>query len=151
MKLHATIATVLAVSLFAVSSPSQPAGERITVYKDRSCSCCKNWIAYLQSNGFKVEVHEVEGTAPYQKQFHVPAALASCHTAVVSGYTIEGHVPVREIKKLLAERPKIQGLSVPGMVVGSPGMEGTPSRAYSVVAFSAAGQPTVYANYPPAH
>lgn len=148
MKRRTTFAAVLAFTLLAVSSPSQPTGERVTVYRDRNCSCCKVWIAYLQSNGFKVDVHEVDGTAPYQKQFRVPANLVSCHTAVVNGYTIEGHVPVREIKKLLAERPKLQGLSVPGMVVGSPGMEGTPSKAYSVIAFTSTGQSTVYANYP---
>ena len=148
MKFKSILSAVLALSLMAVSSPSQQAGEMITVYKDRSCSCCKNWIAYLQANGFKVDVHEVDGTKPYQKQFHVPSNLVSCHTAVVNGYTLEGHVPASEIKKLLSERPKIQGLSVPGMPVGSPGMEGGQRQTYSVIAFSDGGKTSVYANYP---
>jgi hypothetical protein len=148
MNFKVTLTALLTLSLMVVSSPSQQTGEQITVYKDRSCSCCKKWIAHLQANGFKVEVHEVDATAPYQKQYHVPDNLVSCHTAVVSGYTLEGHVPAREIQKLLAERPKIQGLAVPGMPVGSPGMEGPRSQAYSVVAFNDDGQTSIYANYP---
>ncbi len=149
MKFKPALTALLALSLMAVSSPSQQAVDLITVYKDRSCSCCKNWIAHLQANGFKVDVREVDGTAPYQKQFHVPANLVSCHTGVVNGYTIEGHVPAREIKKLLAERPKVQGLAVPGMPIGSPGMEaGARSQAYSVIAFTSDAKASIYAAYP---
>jgi hypothetical protein len=142
------MSAVLAVLLAATSAPSQSNSPLITVYKDRSCSCCKNWIAHLEAAGFKTVVKEVDRTAPYQKQFHVPAKLTSCHTAVVDGYTIEGHVPAREIKRLLSERPKVVGLSVPGMPIGAPGMEsGNRSQAYSVLAFDKSGQATTYASY----
>jgi len=147
MKFRTTLTALITLSLMAVSSPSQQENGRITVYKDRSCSCCKNWVAHLQANGFKVDVHEVDGTGPYQEKYHVPANMVSCHTAVVDGYTIEGHVPAREIKKLLEERPKILGLSVPGMPIGSPGMEGPRSQPYSVLAFAVSGQVTVFASY----
>jgi hypothetical protein len=140
---------MLALLMASTSASSQQRTPSVTVYKDRSCSCCKKWIAHLEANGFKTVVKEVDGTAPYQKQFHVPANLASCHTAVVDGYTLEGHVPAREIKKLLSERPKVIGLSVPGMPIGSPGMEGgNRSQAYSVVAFDKSGKATTYASYP---
>lgn len=141
-------AAMVALLLLASSSPSQQKAAQVTVYKDRSCSCCKNWVEHLRTNGFQVDVKEVDGTAPYQKQYSVPANLVSCHTAVVDGYTIEGHVPAREIKKLLTERPKVTGLAVPGMPIGSPGMEvGTRVQAYSVMAFDKAGKSTVYARY----
>ena len=148
MNFRTTLTAIIALSLMAVSSPSQQENGRITVYKDRSCSCCKNWVAHLQANGFKVDVQEVDGTGPYEEKYHVPSNLVSCHTAVVDGYTIEGHVPAREIKRLLEERPKIVGLSVPGMPIGSPGMEGPRSQTYSVFTFDASGQAAVYANYP---
>jgi hypothetical protein len=147
MKFSTALTTIVTLSLMAVSSPSQQENAQITVYKDRTCSCCMNWVAHLRANGFKVDVHEVDGTGPYQKKYHVPANLVSCHTAVVDGYTLEGHVPAREIKKLLEEHPKILGLSVPGMPVGSPGMEGSRSQAYSVFAFDAGGQSTIFASY----
>ncbi|MEI9814870.1 MAG: DUF411 domain-containing protein [Acidobacteriota bacterium] len=148
MKLKAATTAVLALSIMAVSSPSQPPADRVTVYKDRSCSCCKNWIAHLQANGFKVDVREVDATKPYQQQYHVPSNLTSCHTAVVNGYTVEGHVPAREIKKLLSEKPKVRGLTVPGMPIGSPGMEGGKRQSFAVLTFTDAGQTSVYANYP---
>jgi hypothetical protein len=139
---------IVALLLAASSAPSQLNQPQITVYKDRSCGCCKKWVAHLEASGFKTIVKEVDATAPYQKQFHVPAELGSCHTAVVDGYTIEGHVPAREIKKLLSERPKVVGLSVPGMPIGSPGMEnGDRRQAYSVLTFDKSGKSKVYASY----
>jgi len=137
-------ATVL---LLAVSSPSQQAGPLVTVYKLASCGCCGKWVEHLKANGFTVKVLEVNDTSSYERQNHVPRSLESCHTAVVNGYTIEGHVPAADIKRLLSERPKAVGLSVPGMPVGSPGMEGDHSDPYSVFMFDESGDSPVYARH----
>lgn len=121
----------------------------ITVYKTPTCGCCRDWIAHLEQNGFRVVAHDVRDTAPYRAKFGVPSELASCHTAEVEGYALEGHVPASEISRLLAERPQARGLAVPGMPVGSPGMEveGTRRDAYAVLLFSADGSRKVYQRY----
>lgn len=120
----------------------------ITVYKTATCSCCSVWVNHLRENKFTVKVIEVESTAEYQKKFGVTNALRSCHTATVGGYTIEGHVPASEIQRLLKEKPKAKGLAVPGMPIGSPGMEvGTRRDAYSVLLFDSEGKTTVYQQY----
>jgi hypothetical protein len=105
-------------------------------------------VEHLKANGFTVKVQEVNDTSPYERQYRVPRSMVSCHTAVVNGYTIEGHVPAVEIKRLLSERPKAVGLVVPGMPVGSPGMESAHSEAYSVFVFDESGQASVNARYP---
>ncbi len=117
------------------------------VFKTSTCGCCSKWVEHVKASGFTVTVQDVPGTAAYRLQYGVPNNLQSCHTAVVGGYAIEGHVPVREIKRLLKERPKVKGLAVPGMPAGSPGMEGSRSDAYSVIAFDAAGHGSVYQKY----
>jgi len=123
--------------------------DEIIVFKTPSCGCCGGWVAHLRENGFKVKVQDVESTADYQKKHGVPNALRSCHTAIVAGYTIEGHVPASEIQRLLKERPKsAKGLAVPGMPIGSPGMAmGDRRDAYAVLLFDAAGKTTVYRQY----
>jgi hypothetical protein len=124
------------------------AGPTVTVYKDPFCGCCSLWAKHLEANGFQVTVHEVENMDQYKKTHGVPASMKSCHTAIVDGYTIEGHVPAEEIKRLLKERPKAKGLAVPGMPLGSPGMEsGTTRQAYSVLLFDADGKSSVYRQY----
>ena len=90
----------------------------------------------------------MEDTGPARKKYGVPEGLQSCHTGIVDGYAIEGHVPAADILRLLKERPKAKGLAVPGMVMGSPGMEGPKSDAYSVLLFGAGPQPTIYKSYP---
>ena len=122
---------------------------QITVYKTAGCGCCREWIAHLEQNGFAVVAHDVPGTGPYRERYGVPRALASCHTAVIDGYAIEGHVPAQEIKRLIAEKPGARGLSVPGMPVGSPGMEirGERRDAFDVVLFDDAGGRSVYQHY----
>lgn len=122
----------------------------ITVYKTPTCGCCHEWVAHLQKNGFEVVAHDVPDTSPYRKKFGVPAALGSCHTGVIDGYALEGHVPADDIRRLLAEKPKARGLSVPGMPVGSPGMEveGTRRDAFDVVLFDDAGKRKVWQHYP---
>jgi len=121
----------------------------IDVYKTPSCGCCKDWVTHLEQSGFKVIAHDVPTTKPYRDRFGVPAELYSCHTAFIDGYAIEGHVPAAEIKRLLKERPKALGLSVPGMPVGSPGMEveGTRRDAYDVVLFAENGSRKVFRSY----
>lgn len=119
----------------------------VEVYRSSSCGCCEDWIEHLRANGFTVRAHDVDDTRPYRRRFHVPVQLASCHTAVVAGYAIEGHVPAREIRRLLAERPKAQGLAVPDMPIGSPGMEGPKSEPYDVLLFQRDGSHVVYASY----
>ena len=121
----------------------------ITVYKTTTCSCCAVWVRHLRENKFTVRVIEVDSTAEYQKKNGVTATLRSCHTATVAGYTIEGHVPASEVQRMLKEKPKARGLAVPGMPVGSPGMEvGTRRDAYSVLLFDADGRTSVYRHYP---
>ena len=122
---------------------------QITVYKTPSCGCCVDWIVHLEQNGFEVISQNVPKTGPYRLRFGVPPDMASCHTAVVDGYAMEGHVPAQEIRRLLTERPKALGLAVPGMPVGSPGMEveGTRREAYDVVLFGDDGSRKVYQHY----
>lgn len=122
---------------------------RINVYKTATCGCCADWITHLEQNGFEVVAQNVPKTGPYRSRFGVPPDLASCHTAEVDGYALEGHVPAQEIRRLLSERPKALGLAVPGMPVGSPGMEveGTRRDAYDVVLFGEGGSRRVYQHY----
>ena len=123
-------------------------GPEIIVYKSPSCSCCAQWASYLRDSGFRVTVRAVNDVDSMRRQFGVPAPLAACHTARVGGYTIVGHVPVADIERLLQVRPAIAGLAVPGMPVGSPGMErGTGREAYDVMTFDAHGQTSVYQSY----
>ena len=120
----------------------------IEVYKSASCGCCTEWVKHLRANGFEVDARNVEEPAQYREKFGVPERLGSCHTATVGGYAIEGHVPAKEIRRLLAERPKARGLAVPAMPLGSPGMEGPRSDPYDVLLFDARGETKVFASYP---
>lgn len=121
------------------------AGE-ILVYKTAACGCCKLWVEYLEEHGFTVRTEDVANLAAVKVELGVPPQLQSCHTAVVDGYVIEGHVPLAPIQRLLAERPDIAGLAVPGMPAGSPGME-VPGRVpdpYDIVAFDGDGNTEIY-------
>jgi hypothetical protein len=120
-------------------------GPVITVYKDPGCECCAKWVKHLSANGFVTTVRDVGNMDEIKRTMNVPARLQSCHTAVVGRYVIEGHVPADVIKKLLAEHPSSLGLAVPGMVTGSPGMEGAKSEHYDVIAFDRDGTSRVYA------
>ena len=124
------------------------AAPKIRVFKTPTCGCCANWVQHLKGNGFDVAVKEVPDTGEYRRQYGVPEKLMSCHTGVVEGYALEGHVPAAEIQRLLKERPKAKGLAVPGMPMGSPGMEGSMSQAYSVILFDSEGHTSVYKSYP---
>lgn len=118
--------------------------------KSASCSCCQGWADYLIANGFKVEVTVSDDIALVKEQHGIPPRQASCHTAVVDGYVIEGHVPAEDIRRLLAERPPIRGLVLPGKPVGAPGLEGTTEQSFEVLALDAAGATTVFAVHQPA-
>ncbi len=118
----------------------------ITVHKTPQCGCCKKWVDHLRNNGFDVAVRDMESVEPIRRQNGVPAALGSCHTALVEGYVIEGHVPADLIERLLSERPKVKGLAVPGMPLGSPGMKGPRKQPYQVLTFDAEGKTSVYAD-----
>ena len=124
------------------------ATESITVYKSPTCGCCKQWIAHLEAAGFDVEAIDSDDMNAVKQRYAVPRNLTSCHTARIAGYTIEGHVPADDIRRLLAERPEAGGLSVPGMPVGSPGMEiGDRIDPYRVMLFGESGEST-WATYP---
>ena len=130
------LVAITSLVVVAISSRSQSSGPLVTVFKTPTCGC------------FTVKVQEVNDTSAYERQYRVPRSMVSCHTAVVNGYTIEGHVPAEEIKRLLSERPRVVGLAVPGMPVGSPGMDAAHSDAYSVFVFDESGHSSIYAPYP---
>ncbi len=133
------------LTLALVGAPA-PAAE-VTVYKSPDCGCCQNWVAHLKANGFKVTAKDVSDIMPFKAMNGVPYELGSCHTAVVEGYTIEGHVPAADILRLLNERPKVRGLAVPGMPAGSPGMEGGTPERYQTISFDKNGRTAVYARH----
>ncbi|MEO8192738.1 MAG: DUF411 domain-containing protein [Gemmatimonadales bacterium] len=117
----------------------------IEVYKDASCGCCKEWIKHLEQNGFKVEAIDMPDLSAVKTKYGVKPEIQACHTAVVNGYVVEGHVPADVILKMLKDKPAIVGLAVPGMPMGSPGMEGPTKERYDVLTFDRAGRTTVYA------
>jgi hypothetical protein len=114
----------------------------ITVHKDPSCGCCSGWVKHLQNAGFVTKVLDTKDIDAVKKRLGVPDDLAACHTAEVAGYVIEGHVPAPALKRFLAEKPNARGLAVPGMPVGSPGMEGGRPEKYEVVLFGPDGRRT---------
>lgn len=119
---------------------------KMVVYKDANCGCCKQWVAHAQKAGFTVEAHDTTDMDTVKASMGVPAALASCHTAKVGTYVVEGHVPADLIIKLISEKSTSRGLAVPGMPAGSPGMEmGNRKDAYDVLAFETNGKTRVYA------
>jgi hypothetical protein len=134
-------APVLAVGRRTLAAEELP---KLTVAKDPNCGCCSGWVEHIKAAGFPVEVIESTDLNRLKARLGVPRHLASCHTAEVDGYVVEGHVPAVAIKRLLAERPSGTGVAVPGMPVGSPGMEveGTAPEPYEVILFDAAGQRT---------
>lgn len=141
------ITLTAAVLVLLLSQPAHAQQTVIEVYKSPYCDCCTAWIKHLKQHGFTVKAHDVGDASEYRAKFGVPYALGSCHTAQAGGYAIEGHVPAREIKRLLAERPKAKGLAVPSMPLGSPGMEGPRSDPYEVLLFQTDGKYSVYQKY----
>ena len=149
--------TMIGAVGWAVSLATTPAwaeaDARIHVVKDPGCPCCNGWIGHLRENGFAVsfEVRSLEDLAAFKRERGIPDDLVSCHTATIGDYTIEGHVPAKDIRRLLAERPAAKGLTVPGMPIGSPGMGPEAAReAYEVILFGQDGGNAVFTSYPAA-
>jgi hypothetical protein len=139
--------TLLAPLAQASSALAKPVVE---VWKDPNCGCCKDWIAHIEANGFSVKTHDT-GNNPVRLKLGMPKSLGSCHTALVDGYVIEGHVPARDIHRLLKAKPAALGLAVPGMPVGSPGMDGPAYNGrkdpYDVLLVARDGASKVFQSY----
>jgi hypothetical protein len=149
-----TAATILVAAALASTAPhaqvkSGATDRQLRVYKSPSCGCCGTWVKYMESNGFTVAVTNMDDVSPIKVQNGVPSRLTSCHTTLVGGYVIEGHVPVADIRRLLKERPKIAGLAAPGMPQGSPGMDVPNSPPFEILAFDKSGRTTVFSTYTP--
>lgn len=142
----------LALALTTAAAPApatDPDGKKptITVYKDPSCGCCKSWIEHLIKHGYRVDARDTPEMNEIKRTLGVPHKLSACHTAVVNGYLIEGHVPAADIARLLKEKPKVAGLAVPGMPMGSLGMDGPRTQHYQVLSFDKAGKTKIFASY----
>jgi hypothetical protein len=153
MKKYLVSAAILAAALlsggFLLSDgPMTASATEITVYKSPLCGCCTKWEEHMRANGFSVKSVNVDDIRPYKSRYAVTPSLASCHTAVIDGYVVEGHVPAADIKRMLKERPAIQGLAVPGMPGGSPGMEQGRVDPYDVLTFDKSGNLSVYSRHP---
>lgn len=122
-------------------------GAEIHVIKSPTCGCCADWAEHLREAGFEVTVEDRNDLTARKRELGVPSDLSSCHTATVGGYVVEGHVPASDIRRLLEERPDVEGIAVPGMPMGSPGMEGPRKDPYRVIAFDGRGARTVWANH----
>lgn len=146
MKKHLLMQTAL-VGALSVHLTASAAAPVIDVYKSESCGCCSEWVKHLEANGFTVKSQNVANPSDYREKFGIPDALGSCHSAMVQGYALEGHVPAAEIKRLLAEKPKATGLAVPAMPMGSPGMEGARQDAYDVLLVQGNGKYSTYKHY----
>ncbi len=152
LNLIAPMAAFIALALTTAAAPKLPSAApakkpTITVYKDPGCGCCKKWIEHLIKHGYHVDARDTPGMAEIKRTLGVPHRIAACHTAVVNGYLIEGHVPAADIDRLLAQRPTVAGLAVPGMPMGSPGMEGGIAQRYQVVSFDKSGKTAVFASH----
>ncbi len=144
-----TTAVALTLTTAAARTPSHesPKKPTVSVYKDPNCGCCKNWIEHLIKHGYRVDAKDTPDMAAIKRTLGVPDALGACHTAVVNGYLIEGHVPAEDIDRLLDRRPRVAGLAVPGMPMGSPGMESPRKQHYQVFTFDKSGKTTVFASH----
>ncbi len=144
--------TLLKLAAATASLPlaAQAAAPMVEIWKDPNCGCCQDWVKHLNKNGFATRVHD-EGNGAARERLGIPAKLGSCHTGRVGGYAIEGHVPAREMQRLLKEKPKAVGLAVPGMPIGSPGMDGPAygdqRDPYDVLLVQADGSTRVFQSY----
>ncbi len=127
----------LAIGTFGLASPPNARGQTpaFIVYKDPSCGCCNGWVAHLKQAGYSGSVEEPAELSVIKRQLGIPPELWSCHTATAAGYVMEGHVPAHALARLFADRPPIAGIAVPGMPMGSPGMEGDRWEVYEVIGF----------------
>jgi len=137
------IVLALGANVWMAAQATRP---QMTVYKSATCGCCSKWVEHMQANGFDVKTINVDDIDKVKRERGVPADAASCHTGVVNGYVVEGHVPADAVLKVLKEKPAIAGIAVPGMPMGSPGMEvpGGQKDAFNIVAFDKAGKTSIY-------
>jgi hypothetical protein len=140
--LGSLVAVLGALSLLLTQ---QTVAADIVVYKSPTCGCCGKWVEHMEKAGFSVDVENMSDVAPIKRELGVPGRMQSCHTAKVGDYFVEGHVPADLVKRLLADKPDIKGLTVPGMPMGSPGMEGPRKDSYDVIAVGKDGGYRVYA------
>lgn len=138
-----SLAALLAV--LGLLAAQQSVAADIVVYKSPTCGCCGKWVKHMEDAGFSVDVEDVRDLAPIKRELGVPGRMQSCHTAKVGDYIVEGHVPADLVKRMLDEKPDIKGLAVPGMPMGSPGMEGPRKDPYNVMAVGNDGRTSVYA------
>ena len=140
-----------AVLMFAGSVGITAQGRQtvVEVYKSPTCGCCSKWVDHLRSHGFVVRTTDTEAVDQLKTKHGVPRQARSCHTALVGAYVVEGHVPATDIHRLLKERPAVAGIAVPGMPIGSPGMEvpGVKPQAFNVIAFARDGSTRVFASH----
>lgn len=150
MQRRALASLTLLPLLAAMGLRAHAALPAVEIWKSPDCGCCKDWVKHLQANGFAVRVHDV-GNTDARAALRMPIAFGSCHTAKVGGYAIEGHVPAREIRRLLKERPDAIGLAVPAMPLGSPGMDGPEyggrKTPYDVLLIARDGSSRVFQTY----
>ncbi len=140
--------TLIAAGAALAASCARAEARELTAYKTPWCGCCKGWITHMQRAGFRTTVVEVEDLSPVRAKHGIPFALSSCHTGVIAGYVVEGHVPPADVVRLLRERPKALGLTVPGMPLGSPGMEqpgGQTERYETLLLLDSSGRTRPYA------
>lgn len=140
------VGALIAVGFIALRDPVAEARPSVTVYKSPTCGCCSKWVEYLEENGYDVDTVDLNDVATVKSRYGVPEDLASCHTALVNGYVVEGHVPVEEINRMLDDDADVAGIAVPGMPMGSPGMEGHRVDSYDILAFQKDGSRAVFAS-----
>jgi len=151
--IHSAVALLGATALHTTALAQTASKPLVEVWKSPTCGCCKDWVKYLQGQGFDVKTYDVSEAAKATKRAELGMAekFGSCHTALVNGYVVEGHVPAQEIRKLIKERPRAVGLSVPGMSIGSPGMDGPEyggrKDIYAVLLVQRDGNSSVYQKY----
>ena len=142
--------TIATFALFgAVAAQQKPAGPLVEVFKTPTCGCCSQWVEHMRKNGFTVRTTDLNDLTEVKKSRLVPDQVQSCHTAVVNGYVVEGHVPAADVQRMLKEKPGIAGIAVGGMPAGSPGMDypGVTPQAYNVMSFDKSGATRVYAKH----
>lgn len=142
---YPTLTAILcAATVLLGTVPIRVPAQDLTVYKNPQCGCCTKWVEHMRQDGFDVTVLDLSDPKTKSHAPKLPPALASCHTTVVDGYLIGGHVPADVVRRLLSERPPLRGIAVPGMPMGSPGMEGPTPQPYDILGFDDAGNTRVY-------
>ncbi len=122
-------------------------GTKVVMYQNPACGCCSKWAAHMEATGFTGEIHKTDQLNSIKQREGITPETASCHTSMVDGYLVEGHVPAREIARLITDRPDVKGIAVPGMPMGSPGMEGGRTDHYDVLSIDHEGNTAVFASY----